>query len=217
VDATLDQTGPHAPVDASCTGTADDKGPERTGWGRQFRSIALERDDRNLKAEPAERITNSLESGRDVSGRLQSGRGGEPAAEFFACLAERLWPAASRNSLDQQADQFGQAPVGELDSVEFGRDAIDLGRTSGSRPSPSAGTLERDFQEACLGEPIEPAAGEVPVDLKFGRSVSGGERVAPASRVQEDPPKLRIAGRCKPIERHVQKPTRPRDVTGVGR
>jgi len=217
VDATLDQTGPHASVDASCTGIADDKGPERTRRGRQFRSIALERDDGNLKAEPAERITNSLESGRDVSRRLQRGRGGQPPAEFFACLTERLRPAARRNSHDQKAGQFGQAPVGELDAVEFGRDAIDLGRTSGSRPSPSAATLERDFEEACFGEPIEPAAGDVPVDFKFGRCISGGERVAPAPRVQEDPPKLRIAGRCKPIERHVQKPTRPRDVSGVGR
>jgi hypothetical protein len=200
--AALDQPGPHALVDPTYIGTLDDEGPERTRRRRQLRPVALERDDRDLKAERAERITYLLQSGSHASRRLQTGCGRELTAELLACLAERLRPTPSGNPLDQQADQLRQLPVGELDPLELRRDAVDLGGTPGSGTAPATAPLERDIEESRLGEAIEPTAGDVAVHVERDRSLSGGERIAPASRVQEDPPKLRIAGRCKPIERH---------------
>jgi hypothetical protein len=215
--ATLDQTGPHAPVDATGIGAVDDEGPERTRGRGQLRPVALERDHGSLKAERAERITHPLEPGRDLWRRLQTRGSAEIAAEILARIAERLLPAASGNLPDQERDQLGQAPVGELDSFELGRDAIDLGRTPGPGPAPAATSLEYDAKEARVHEPIEPAARDVAVHAELGRCLSGGEGIAPAARVQEDPPKLRIAGRCKAIKRHGRKSYPPAEIGSVRR
>jgi hypothetical protein len=200
--ALLDQTGPHASVDATCIRAPDDEGPEWASGRGQFRSVALDRDHGSLKAQRPEGITNLLEPGRDLSRRLQTGGGGERAAEVLARLAKCYEPAASGHLLDQEGDQFGEAPVGELDPFELRRDAIDLGRTPSPGPAPTATPFERDAKESRLNQPIEPAAGDVSVHAELGRRLSSGEGIAPAARVQEDPPKLRIASGCKAIERH---------------
>ena len=132
--APFDEAGPHASIDATCIGTLDNEEAERTRRRRHFSPVALERDDRDLEAERAERIADLLESGRNVSGRLQARCGGELAAEILARFAEPLRPATSGNLLHQEADQLGQAPVGKFDPFELRGDAIDLGR--GPAPGP---------------------------------------------------------------------------------
>src|SRR5918996_675607 len=205
VHASFDEAGPHASVDSTCIRTPDDEGTERAGRRRQFGPVALERHDGGLEAERAERIADLLESGRNVSRRLQARCGSERAAEILARLAERSPPAASGNLLHQNADQLGQAPVGKFDPFELRGDAIDLGRAPRSRPAPAAAPLARDREESGLDEPIEPAARNVSMHVQRSGRLRGGERVAANTRVHEDPPKLRIAGRFKTIKRHSRK------------
>jgi hypothetical protein len=203
--ATLHQTGPHAPVDAAGIGAADDEGPERTCGRGEFRPIALDRDHGGLEAERAERITYPLEPGHDVARGLQTSRSGELPAEVLARFTKRLLPAASRNPLDQESDELGEPPVRELDPLELGRDVIDLGRTPRSGSASADGSLEDDAEEPGRHEAIETAARDITVHDELGRYLSGREGIAPPARVQEDPPKLRIASRGKAIERHGQK------------
>jgi hypothetical protein len=210
--ATLNETRPHASVDPARIRALDDERPERASGRRQFRPVTFDRDHAGLKAKRSERVTYPLQSGSKVSRRLQFGCGGELAAEVLAGFAQGLRPATGGNLPYQEADQLCQAPVRELDTFEFRCDAVDLGRPAGSGSAPAAASLARDREESCLNEPVETTAGDVEVHAEFDRRLGGGKRIAPAARVQEDPPKLRIAGRCKPIERHRGKPTRLFDV-----
>jgi hypothetical protein len=203
--ATLDETGPHSSVDAARIRTLDDEGTERTRGRLQFCLLALDGQDRSLKAERPEGTTHLLEPSRDVLRGLQAGGGGKPAAELLPCPTKGCRPAPNGNPLDQEGNQLGQAPVGELDPYELRGDAVHLRRAPGSRATSAAASLERDSQESRLDEPIEPAAGDVSVHPKVGRCLSDGKRFAPAAGVQEDPPKLRIARRCKAVERHGRK------------
>jgi hypothetical protein len=205
VDATLDETRPHASIDATRIRALGDKGPERTGRRRELRPVTLERDHGNLKAERPERLAHSLESGSNVSRLFQTGCRGELSAEVLARLAESLLPAASGDLLDQERDQLRQSAVRKFDAFELGRDAVDLGRPPGSWAAPAGPPFERNGQESSIREPIEASAGYVAVRAECYRDFGGGERIAAASRVLEDPPKLRVAGRCKTVERHGRK------------
>lgn len=202
--AAFDEAGPHAVVDSVRAGTVGDDGSERAGGRRKLRALALERDDRSLKAERAERVADTFQSGSNASRRLQTGCGGKVSPEVFARLAKCLLPASSGDLFDQERDQLRQAPVWELDAFELGRDAVDLRGPPGSRAA-GAATFERDCEESCLGEAIQAAAGDVAVRAECVRGLGGGERIAPASRVHEGLPKLRVAGRCKSVERHGRK------------
>jgi hypothetical protein len=206
--ATLDEARPHALVDATRVRAPDDERPKRTSRRCKFRAIALERDDGDLKAERSERIAHALESGPEISRRFQAAGRREPATKVLPSFAECTLSAASGNPRDQEADQLCQTPVGELDAFEFRRDAIDLGRTSGTRSAPVAAALEGDAEEAGLGEPVEAAARDVAMDAERCRGLSGGKRFAAAARVHENLPKLRIARRRETVERHREKPTR---------
>jgi hypothetical protein len=205
--AMLDEARPHALVDATRALAPDDERPKRTRRRRKFRAIAVERDDGDLKTERSERIAHALESGPEIFRWFQAAGRREPATEVLPGFAERPVSAASGNPRDQEADQLCQTPVGELDAFEFRRDAIDLGRTSGTGPAPSAPALESDGEEARLGEPVEPAACDVAMDAERRRCLSGRKRIAAAARVHENLPEPRIARRCKTVERHSEKPT----------
>jgi hypothetical protein len=157
---------------------------------------------RGLKAERSERITYPLEAGTDVSRCLQAGCGTQAAPEIRARFSERSLSTAGGNLPDQEADQLREAAVGELDSLQLRRDAVDLGRAACSGSAPVAATLERDREKSGLGQPIEAAARDVAVNAEHERDLVRGKRIAPASRVEENPAKLGIAGRCETVERH---------------
>jgi hypothetical protein len=200
--ATFDEARPHAAVDCAGIRTADDERPERTGGRRELGLVAVERDDRSLKAEPAECLTDVLEPCSDVCRPLQASGGGERAAELLTRLAERLRSTSRRDLLDQQRDQLGQAPVREFDPLELGRDAVDLGWTPSARPAPAPTPLGRDFEESGLDKPVEAAAGDIAMNTDHHGDVISGKRIAAAARVEQNPAKLGIAGRCEAIERH---------------
>jgi hypothetical protein len=212
-DSPLDETCPHAPVDPGGIRPRDDERPQRAGGALEGRRLALERLHGNLKAERSERIAHALETGTSVSGLLQAGCGTQAASEILARFSERSLSGAGWNLPDQEADQLGQPPVGELDPLELGRDAVDVGRTSGSGAAPGAATLRRDREEPGLHQSIEAAACDVAVDAQHQRGLVRGKRIASAASVDEKPAKLRIAGRCQAIERHSGKRYPPaRDV-----
>jgi hypothetical protein len=200
--ATFDQARPHAAVDHACIATFDNQRPERTGCRRQFGLVAVERDDRGLKAEHAKRVAHLLEPRRDTSRPLQAGSGGQLAAEFRARLAERFGPSSYGNSLSEEGNQLGQAPVRELDSLELGRDAVDLRRPSGARSAPAAAPLGRNREESGLDQPVEAAASDVPMNAEYHGNIIGRKWIAAAACVEKDPAKLGIAGRCEAVERH---------------
>jgi hypothetical protein len=204
-DSPLDETGPHAPVDPGCIRPLDDERPQRAGGALQDRRVALERLHGDLKAERSEPIAHALEAGPNVAGPLQAGCGTEAASEILSRLSQRSLSATGGNLADQEADQFRQAPVGELDSVQLRRDTVDVGRTSGSRSAPAAATLRRHREESSLHQPIEAAPCDVAVDTEHARNVVRSKRIAPAASVEKNPAKLRIAGRCQAIERHGRK------------
>jgi hypothetical protein len=201
---TLDEGRPHAMVDASGFRALHHKGPKRTGRGRKFRPVAGEGHEGNLKAEGTERITDPFEPPPDGPGRRQSSGGRELAAEVLAHLAQCLRPPSSGNLLDQEADQLPQAAVGELDPFEFRRDTVDLCRTPSSRPAPATASLERNGEKPGFDEPVETTAGNIAVYIELNRGVGGGKRIAPPARIQEDAPKLGVAGGCESVERHAQ-------------
>jgi hypothetical protein len=157
---------------------------------------------RDLETERSERIAHALEAGTSVRGLLQARGGTEAASEVLARLSERSLSGAGRNLPDQEADQLRQPPVGELDPFQLRCDAVDIGRTSRSRAAPAAATLRRDREEPRLDESIEAAPSDVAVDAQHQRDLVRGKRIALAASVDENPAKLRIAGRCQAIERH---------------
>jgi hypothetical protein len=208
--ATLDESRPHAMVDAHRFRALHDEGPKRTRRGRQFRPVALEGHKGNLKAEGTERLTDPFEAPSDGPRRRQSGGGGELTTEVLAHRAKCFRAPPGGNLLDQEADQLPQPAVGELDPLEFRRDAVDLGRTPCSRTAPATASLERNGEKSGFHEPVETTAGDVAVHVEVNRGLGGGKRIAPAARVQEDAPELRIAGSCESVERHT-KAIRPHD------
>lgn len=201
-DTPLDEACPHAPVDPGGIRPRDDKRPQGASGALQDRRVALERSQGDLETERSERIAHALEAGASVRGLLQARRGTEAASEVLARLSERSLSGAGGNLPDQEADQLRQPPVGELDPFELGRDAVDVGRTSGSRPAPAAATLRRDREETGLDQSIEAAPCHVAVDAEHQRDLVRGKRIALAASVDKNPAKLRIAGRCQAIERH---------------
>jgi hypothetical protein len=56
--------------------------------------------------------------------------------------------------------------------------------------------------EEDVREPIEATARDVAVHVERERGFSSGKRLANPARIQEDASELRIAGRCKSVERH---------------
>jgi hypothetical protein len=199
---TFDQTRPHAAVDRSRLVASDNHRSERTRRRRQFDLIVLERDDRDLEAEPPESITDPLQPGPDASRLFQTGCGSQLAAKILACLAERLGAAARGNLLHQEADHLSQTPIRELDPIEFRCDAVHLGRTSGARPTPAAPTLERDHEKSGFRQAIEAVARDILMNAERDRDLVDAKRVASAARVQKNPAKLRVAGRCEAVKRH---------------
>jgi hypothetical protein len=179
-----------------------DERPERAGSALQDRGVALVRLDRGVKAERSECIAGSLEGGTDVARRLQAGSGTQAATKLLARFSEGFRPAAGRNLPDQKADQLRKPPVGELDSFELRRDAVDLGRASGSGSALPAQTLECHCEKSGGRQPIEAAAGDVAVNAENDRGLLRSKWLAPASRVEKYPAKLGVAGRCKAVERH---------------
>lgn len=204
-DTPLDETCPHAPVDPGGIRPRDDKRPQRAGRALQDRRVALERLHGDLKAEGSERIAHALEARTNAAGRLQAGCGTDAASEVLAHLSERALPGPGGNLPDQEADQLRQPPVGELDPFQLRGNAVDVGRTSGSRSAPPAATLRRHREESSFHEPIEAAPCDVAVDTEHQCDVVRGKRIALAASVEKDPAKLRIAGRCQAIERHSRK------------
>jgi hypothetical protein len=204
-DTALDETCPHAPVDPAGIRLRDDERPQRAGGALEHRRVALERLHRDLKTERSERIADALEAGTSVSGLLQAGCGSEAASEILARFSERSFSGAGGNLPDQEADQLRQPPVGELDPVQLGRHAVHVCRTSGSRSAPPAATLRRHREESSLHEPIEATPRDVTVDAQRPRDLVRSKGIALAASVDENPAKLRIAGRCQAIERHSAK------------
>ena len=201
-DTPLDETCPHAPVDPGGIRPRDNEGSQRAGGGLQDRRVSLERLHGDLKTKRSERVAHAVEAGPSVPGLLQAGCCTEAASEVLARFSERSLSGAGGNPPDQEADQLRQAPVGELDSLQLRRDAVDVGRTSGSGSAPPPATLRRHRQESSLHQPIEAAACDVAVDAEHQRDVVRGKRIALAASVEKNPAKLRIAGRCQAIERH---------------
>ena len=201
-DTALDETCPHAPVDPGGIRPRDDERPQRAGGALQNRRVALERSHGGVKTERSERVAHALETGPGVPGLLQAGCGTEAASEILARFSQRSLSGASWNLPDQEADQLRQPAVGELDSLQLRRDAVDVGRTSGSGSAPPPATLRRHRQESSLHQPIEAAACDVAVDAEHERDVVRGKRIASAASEEKNPAKLRIAGRCQAIERH---------------
>jgi hypothetical protein len=173
-----------------------DERPQRAGGGLQDRHVGFEGLHRNLKPKRSERITYPLETGTDVSRLLQTGGCGEAASKVLTRLAKCSLSDASGKLLDQDPDQLSEPPFRELDPFEFRRDAVHLRRASGSRSAPTAATFERDREESRFRQSIEAAARDVVVETECHRNVLGGKRAAPAARVQKNPAKPRIAGRC---------------------
>lgn len=200
--STLDETCPHALIDASCLRALQDEGPEWTRRGHQLRTVAADGDEGNLKAEGAKRITGPFEPPPDRPRGRHSGGGRKLAAIVLAHLAKCLRPPSSGNLLDQEADQLSQAAVGELDPFDFRRDAVDLRRAPCSRPAAATASLEGDGEKSGFHEPVETTAGDVAVRVEVNRSLGSGKWIAPAPRIQEDAPELRIAGGCEPVEGH---------------
>jgi hypothetical protein len=201
-DTPLDETCPHAPVDPGGIRPRDDERPQGAGSALQDRRVALERLHGDLETERSKRVAYALEARTNVPGLLQTGCGTEAASEILARFSKRSLSRAGGNLPDQEADQLRQPPVGELDPLELGRDAVDVRRTSGSRSAPPAATLRRDREEPGLHQSIEAAACDVAVDAQHQRDLVRGKRTALAASVDQNPAKLRIAGRCQAIERH---------------
>jgi hypothetical protein len=155
-----------------------------------------------VKAERSERIAHSLEAVAYARRGLQGGCCGEAAPEILARFAQRLFSRAGGQLPDEEADQLGEPPVGELDALELGRDAVHLRRASGTGAAPAAWALERDGEESRFREPVETAPGDVAVNAECHCDVVRGQRLAPTARVEENPAKLGIAGRCEAVERH---------------
>ncbi len=183
-------------VDAAGIRPLDDERPKRTGRRLQDRRVTLERLDRGLKTERPQRIADSLEAGTGVSRGLQTRCGAEAPPEILAGFPEHPLSTAGGNLPDQEADQLGEAAVGELNSLELRRDAVDLGGASGSGATATAETLEPDREESGLGQPFEAATRDVAVNAEYERDLIRGKRFAPTSRVEENPAKLGIASRC---------------------
>jgi hypothetical protein len=200
-NTTFDETGPHALVDPVGARAPRDERPERTRRRRELGAAFLERDDGDLKAERTERFTYQLDSSPQISRLLQAGTCAKLAAKVLAYFSQRIRPPASWDFRYEKADQLGQPPVGELDAFQLLRDSVDLCWATRSRTAPAAPSLERDGQESGLNEPIKTTAGNVAVHAECFRCLGGGERIAPASRVQKDAPKLRIARRGKSVQR----------------
>jgi hypothetical protein len=208
--ATLDQGGPHASVDGTRVRAADDQRPKRTGRGCQLRLALADRDDRRLEAELAQCLADAVESPREASRRLKAARTGQRAAEFLACLTERLGSPAPWNPLDEQSDELRQAPVGELDALELGRNAVDVGGTTAARAAPGAPPLGCDREKSGLHKPVEAVTSDVAVEAEGESGVMRSKRIAPGAGVEQNPAKLRIAGRCESVERHRRDGTRRR-------
>ncbi len=166
-----------------------------------FGAALVERDDGDLEAERTKRVTHQVDSCPEISRLPQSGTCAKLAAELLAYFSQRTRASASGDFRDEEADQLGEPSVGELDAFQLLRDSVDLGRASRSWTALSASSLERNGEEPGLNESIETAAGNVAVDVECFRCLRGGERLAPASRVQKNTSKLRIARSCKSVER----------------
>jgi hypothetical protein len=203
--AALDQTRPHASVDAARLRPLHDERSQRAGGSLQDRRVALERPQRCLETEGCECGTHAFEACPDACRCFQPGRVRKTAPKLLARLSERLLSASSRKLPDQEADQVRQPPVGKLDPFQFGRDAIDLRRTSGAGPDPSTATLKCDCEKAGLRQAIQAAPCDVAMDAEGRRSLGGRKRIALGARVQKDAAELGIARRCEAIERHSRK------------
>jgi hypothetical protein len=201
-NAPLDETSPHSVIDGVRIAPPDNERTQRAGGALEDRGIALERPHRSVKAEGCERVTHPVEAGANVARSLQTGLGAHRAAEILARFSKCSRPTVGGNLPNQDADQVRQPPVWKLDSFELGRDAVDLGRASGSGPALATKTLQRHSEKSGLRQTIEAAAGNVAVDAQNGGDLGRGKRIALAARVEEHPAKLGIASRCKPVERH---------------
>jgi hypothetical protein len=198
----LDETRPHASVDSAGIRPLHDQRPQWARGGLQNRRVALERAHGGLKAERSERVTNALQPCADASLGLQTGGRSEAAPEILSRFAEGLLSAARGKLADQEADQFCEPAIGELNCFQFGRDPVDVCRAPGAGSTATAAPLRRDREEAGLREPVETAARDVAVDAERERDLVSGKRVVLGARVEKYPAKLGIAGRCEAVERH---------------
>jgi hypothetical protein len=201
-DAALDEASPHASVDSGGIRTLHDERPQRARRALQDRRVSLERLHRDLETERSERIADALEAGTNVSRLLQAGCGSQAASEVLARFSEGSLPAAGRNPADQKADELRQPPVGELDAFQLGRDTVDVCRTPGTGSTPTALTFGRDHEESGPRQSVEPVACDIAVNAERQRDFVRGKRIVPRARVEKDPAKLGIAGRCEAVERH---------------
>ena len=179
-----------------------DQRPERARGGRQGRFVAFDRLHGRLEAEPSEPVTHALETAADVTRRAQRCCGTKAASEVLAGFTQNLLSAARGKLFDQEADQVGEAALRKLDGFELGCNAVDLGGPAGSRSTPAAAALERDGEEADVGQSIQPGARHVAVNAERRRGLVRGKRLAPTARVEQNPAKLRITGRSEAVERH---------------
>jgi hypothetical protein len=62
--------------------------------------------------------------------------------------------------------------------------------------------LERNGEESGLRQSIEPAARDVSMNAELRGRLVRNKPFASAARVEKNPAKLGIAGRCEAIERH---------------
>src|SRR5918995_5854120 len=200
--STLDETRPHALVDAADFRPLHDQRSQRAGGGLQDCGVVLDREQRGLKAERAERVTDALQTCADVSRGLQTGSRSEAAPEILSRFAEGFLSAARGKLADQETDQFCEPAVGELDCFQFGRDPVDVCRAPGAGSAAAAASLRRDGEEAGLCQPVETVARDVAVDDERQRDLVSGKRFLLGACVQEYPAKLGIAGRCESVERH---------------
>jgi hypothetical protein len=199
VDAAFDKTRPHAVVDACRIGALHDEGTQRACGRCELRVAVSRRDDGDLEAEGAERITHPLESLVEMWRRLQCAGAGEFAPEVLARFAQRFRAAPGGNPLDEKCDELCEMAVGKLDRLELRRNTVDLRRTPGPRTAPTATALEGDIEEASRSKSIETTASDISVDVESERHLGSCEWIPPRTRKEKNAPELRIARRCKPV------------------
>jgi hypothetical protein len=200
--APLGKACPHASIDSTGIRVLDDQRPERARLRRQDRGVVSEGPERGVKAERSEPITRTLESRTDVCRSLQTWCGEEAATKVHAGFAERIFPAASGELPDQERDQVGEVPFGELDGLELRRDFVELRWAAGAGSTPRAATFERNGQESGLRQSIEPAARDVSMNAERGGRLVRSKPFTSAACIQKNPAKLGVAGRCEAVERH---------------
>jgi hypothetical protein len=150
-----------------------------------------------LVAETAERGADTLDGGTEGLARTESRLPRQLASELDSHLAEATEATALGQGVGHEVEEPFVVALGELERGQLGCHSVGLCRPSRTWAGPPCAPLEGGNQEPGFGEALEPAAGDVAMDLVGGRDLVGRDGQRLRAGEEERLPEVSVADRVE--------------------